>query len=244
MIDKRASSDEPDIAAAEYALGLLTGEELRSAWARAGSDPVFAADVARWQGRLAPLLQEVDAVAPPADLWRRIEAAASGRSASNDNVVGLHRRLNRWRAATGAMTALAASLALLLAFGPHIAVVPTSQIARPARAPLVAMLGDQGAVKVVASWDPAARQLVLAVPGDLPADPQHARELWVIPSGGKPHSLGTMPAAKQMHVRLAQAVATLLQHGATIAISIEPPGGSPTGTPTGPVIASGALTKA
>ena len=26
-------------------------------------------------------------------------------------------------------------------------------------------------MKVVASWDPAARQLVLAVAGDMPADP-------------------------------------------------------------------------
>jgi anti-sigma-K factor RskA len=30
---------------------------------------------------------------------------------------------------------------------------------------------------------------------------------------------------------------------ATLAVSVEPPGGSPTGLPTGPVIASGKLTK-
>jgi anti-sigma-K factor RskA len=36
----------------------------------------------------------------------------------------------------------------------------------------------------------------------------------------------------------------LLQQGATIAISVEPRGGSPTGAPTGPVIASGSLTPA
>ena len=47
-----------------------------------------------------------------------------------------------------------------------------------------------------------------------------------------------------MHMQLADALASLLQQGATIAISVEPPGGSPTGAPTGPVVASGALTKA
>jgi len=46
-----------------------------------------------------------------------------------------------------------------------------------------------------------------------------------------------------MHMQLADALARLLQQGATIAISVEPPGGSPTGSPTGPVVASGALAK-
>ncbi len=114
-----------------------------------------------------------------------------------------------------------------------------------AGAPMVALLGDdQKQMKVVASWDPAARQLVLAVPGDMPADPTHSHELWVIPADGKPRSLGTMPAGRQMHMRLADALAQLLQQGATIAISVEPPGGSRTGAPTGPVVVSGALSRA
>jgi anti-sigma-K factor RskA len=45
-------------------------------------------------------------------------------------------------------------------------------------------------------------------------------------------------------MELAQALAELMRNGATIAISVEPRGGSPTGAPTGPVIASGALTRA
>ena len=85
---------------------------------------------------------------------------------------------------------------------------------------------------------------MLAVAGDMPADTRHAHELWVIPSGGKPRSLGTMPAARQMHMRLADALAELMRQGATIAISVEPPGGSPTGAPTGPVIASGIAANA
>jgi anti-sigma-K factor RskA len=35
-----------------------------------------------------------------------------------------------------------------------------------------------------------------------------------------------------------------MERGAPVAIWVEPPGGSPTGAPTGPVIAAGALTKA
>jgi anti-sigma-K factor RskA len=109
---------------------------------------------------------------------------------------------------------------------------------------MVAMLGDKESMKVVASWNPSARQLILAVPGNMATDPKHSNELWIIPAGGKPKSLGTMPDAKQMHMKLANALATLLQRGATIAISVEPRGGSPTGSPTGPVVASGALSPA
>ena len=245
MTGKSSPSDDRETLAAEYALRLLDGDDLSKAEARAKSDPGFAAAVARWRGRLAPLDAETAVVAPPAGLWDRIEAAVSGRSASNDNVVDLRRKLNRWRTATGAMTAVAASLILFLAFQPRPASQnPPAQAGRSESIPMVAMLGDKSAIKVVASWDPAARQLVLAVPGEISVDTLHSRELWVIPAGGKPRSLGMMPVGKQMHMRLAEALAELLQHGATIAISIEPPGGSRTGAPTGPVVASGALTRA
>lgn len=229
--------------AGELALGLLTGDDLREAAALAASDPAFAEDVARWRGRTIPLLDEVEPVAPPAGLWRRIEGRVAAEPGAN--VVVLKRRVGLWRGATAGMTALAASLALALLLQPRSA--PLSQATQVAGAgsPMVAMLGnDQKQMKVVASWDPRARQLVLVVPGDMPADPSHAHELWVIPADGKPRSLGTMPARRQMHMRLADALAQLLQQGATIAISVEPPGGSPTGAPTGPVVVSGALSRA
>jgi anti-sigma-K factor RskA len=109
----------------------------------------------------------------------------------------------------------------------------------------VAVLGDSDKkMKVVASWDPASRQLVMAIVGEMAVDPRHSHELWVIPSDGKPRSIGTMSESKKAHMRLADTLARLLQQGATIAISVEPPGGSPTGAPTGPVVASGSLDRA
>lgn len=242
MTDDRS---QPDSMAAEYALGLLTGDELRAAVDRVASEPAFAAEVARWRGRLAPLHSETEAVTPPAGLWDGIEHAIWGGDAANDNAPELRRRIMIWKSTAGAMTAIAVSLALVLAFEPRSRFAPVEHH-QPlaASSPMVAMLGDQGSMKVVASWDPTERQLVLAIPGDMSTDPQHSHELWVIPTGGKPKSLGTMPSSKQMHMRLADALATLLQQGATIAISVEPRGGSPTGSPTGPVVAAGALTRA
>lgn len=241
MTDDRSTSEA---FAGEYVLGLLTGEELAQARERLASDLAFAAEVARWQGRLAPLHAESGSIEPPADLWDKLEARL-GHPAANDNVAAFRRRLLVWKSIAGGMTAIAASLALLLMFEPRASVAPVApQGQQTAPVPMVAMLGKQGSMKVVASWNPSARQLVLAVPGDMSTDPDHSNELWVIPAGGKPKSLGTMPKSKQMHMQLANALATLLQQGATIAISVEPRGGSPTGAPTGPVVASGSLTRA
>lgn len=234
MSDK---NNDPRILAAEHALGVLSGEERRDAHAKESSDPTFAHEVARWRGRLAPLA-EVDPIDPPIRVWANIEARIG--TTDGDNVVQLGRKVTLWRTATAAMTALAASLALVLLQQPRNLTLPSGSPV--AASPMVAMLGNaQEQMKVVASWDPASRRLVLAVAGEMPTDPTHAHELWVIPPGGKPRSLGTMPAGKKMHMQLADALAQLLQQGATIAISVEPRGGSPTGAPTGPVVMSGSL---
>jgi anti-sigma-K factor RskA len=244
MTDDRNILDETSDLAAEYALGVLSGDELRRARELARTDAEFRAQVARWSGRLAPMLDDIEPVAPPDSAWAGIQDRL-GRSGERGNVVQLRRRMQQWRGIAAAMTALAACLAIVLVTGlPRPGVAP-AEVQQPAAAPLVAMLGDQDRrMKVVASWDPAARQLVLAVAGDMPADARHSHELWVIPPNGKPRSLGTMGGGKQMHMRLADALAQLLRQGATIAISVEPPGGSPTGAPTGPVVASGALSQA
>jgi anti-sigma-K factor RskA len=241
MNDEPDEPDDRETLAAEHALRLLSGEELRTAAALEADDRDFARQVSRWRGRLAPLLGEVHPVEPPDALWQRIEQATGS---GIWNVISLRRSRAVWRGVAAGMTALAAAFGLILLQQPRPSQQPVA-IQRPAAPPLVAMLGDTDKkMKVVASWDPASQRLVLAVAGDMPADPRHAHELWVIPANGKPRSLGTMGGGKQMHMRLADALSQLLQQGATIAISVEPPGGSPTGAPTGPVVASGSLDRA
>ena len=241
MTDKRQDEERAALAA-ERGLGVLSGDEARRASALEHSDPSFAHGVARWRGRLAALFGEVQPVQPPESVWLSIERATCGDTGAS-NVIVLRRAAARWRAAAVGMTALAAALGIVLIEQPRSVPAPVENT-RP-QAPLVARLGDTDrAVKLVASWDPSGRRLVLAFTGDMATDPNHSHELWVIPAGGKPRSLGTMGDSKQMHMRLADAIASLMESGATVAISVEPPGGSPTGSPTGPVIASGALTRA
>lgn len=244
MTDSRSPA-EPVTTAAEYALGLLTGDELRDAREHAQSDRQFAEEVARWRGRFAPLYSEIEATDPPNEVWEKIETETISRMAANDNAGALRRQLRIWKSAAGALSAIAAVLVAMLAFEPPRRLAPPQKPeASTTATPLVALLGGNGSAKVVASWDPTARQLVLAVAGPMPSDQSRSKELWVIPPGGKPRSLGTLPERKEMHMRLADTLATLLSQGATMAISVEPRGGSPTGAPTGPVVASGPLTPA
>jgi anti-sigma-K factor RskA len=235
------NSSERDVLAAEYALGLLTDDDLRQARELFESDPEFRSAVARWSGRLAPMLDEIDEAAPPPGLWQSIESRLPA-SRSPSNVIILQRRVSRWRAASAAMTALAASLAIILVARPGPR--PLQPPSPVPTAPMVAMLGDSGAAKLVATWTPDKSMLVVAASAAMPLDRSHSHELWVIPEGGKPRSLGTMPAGRHMMMHVPRTLSGMFRTGATLAVSLEPAGGSPTGLPTGPVLAAGQLETA
>jgi anti-sigma-K factor RskA len=235
------SPEDRQALAGEYALGLLDGEELRAAETLHASDPEFRGEVARWSGRLSPLLEDVAERAPAPALWSRIEQALPAPE-GRDNVVQLKRRMGLWRGYSLAATALAAGLALVLVTRPETA--PPPPIAPPVASPMVATLsGDASGAKLVATWEPGSRSLIVAATAAPLASPGHAHQLWMIPEGGSPHPMGMMPAKGPMHMVVPAEMASGLHEGVTLAVSVEPEGGSPTGLPTGPVVAAGALTR-
>ena len=234
------SPDERDQLAAEYALGVLEADELAKARSLFADDPDFRASVGGWLGRFAPLLHEIEPVAPGQSVWAAIERRLGTPVAANDNVGSIRRKLNLWRGVAAGASALAASLALvMLTRAPE-----APPITAPAPETMVAMLGDeQRGGMLVASWNAAENTVTLSGPTPLRTDPARAHELWVIPADGTPRSLGTMPAAARIQLPVAPQLSRALQAGATLAVSVEPLGGSPTGLPTGPVIASGKLER-
>lgn len=243
MSTRPITPEERDQLAAELALGVLEGDELASGRALLASDAEFRAEVGEWLARFAPMLDEVQPVDPPERLWTAIERQLGGPAAANDNARALRRRLNVWRGVAAGASALAASLALLMVTSAPQREAPVAP--SPAPAPMIAMLGDeQKPAMLVASWSPADRSLRVAAAAEIEGDPAHSHELWVIPADGTPRSLGTMPADAKMQKQVDPALSRELQQGATLAVSVEPRGGSPTGQPTGPVIASGKLERA
>jgi anti-sigma-K factor RskA len=221
-------TDEDDILAAEYALGLLDEAEAQAVQVRARTDGPLSLRIAWWRDQLAPLAGEV-ATPAPAGVWRKIEAQLPG----NDNSISL---MQRWRAAAVAAMSVAAALVLYIGMRPLPAPVVVS-----APAPMMAALsGDKGAV-VAVSYDATSGKLIVA-PTTLDPGKGDA-ELWVIPDGGKPHSLGVVNAKLAQPHMVPQADRIFMQPGATVAITQEIKGGSPTGAPAGPIVAAGKIIR-
>lgn len=239
--------DERAALAAELALGLLDGADRDEAQGLADTDADFRAVVDRWKARFASLLDGVEERQPPASAWPRILAAIGSRTAANDNAAELRRSLERWRLASGGFGAVAAALSLVLVTRPDTAPPPPAPAPIQASAPMVAMIaGDDGPspVRLVANWDPAARQLIVTPAMKPDMNASQSIELWVIPADGTPRSMGVMPVDGPMRGTIDAPMGRMLDSGATLAISIERSGGSPSGAPEGPVVATGKLVGA
>ena len=222
-------TDEDDILAAEFALGLLDESEAVAVQARARTDATLSLRIAWWRDQLSPLASEV-ATPAPAGVWKRIEAQLPG----NDNSATV---MQRWRAA--ALAAMSVAAALLVFIGMQPADVPVA--VPPMPMPMMAALsGEKGAV-VAVSYDAVSGKITVA-PTTL--DPgQGDAELWIIPDDGKPRSLGVVNAKLNDKYNVPAAVRNFIQPGGTFAISQEVKGGSPSGQPAGAIVATGKIIR-
>ena len=225
--------------AAEHALGILEGEELVEARGLVASDPDFARAVEEWDERLAPLFDEMGEETPPAEVWLRVKAGIDADRGGD--VVDLKRRLGWWKGTTAAASAIAASLALVVAYD---VTRPPPVIETPARAPMMvaSLMSEDKAMIMSATWEPSEKSLMVT-PGNMAPAAGHSHELWIIPADGKPRSLGLVTGDGPRRMAVDEAMAPMFAEAATLAISVEPEGGSPGPGPTGPVVASGALAK-
>lgn len=233
-------SETPDLSetetlAAEHALGVLSLGERAEAEARMAREPAFAILVEAWRARLGPLLESVASVGAPTGLWRRIERALP----ANDNAV---RRLRFWRgAAMGSLGLAAASMAMavMLANRPPVVLQPPAPILN------ASLAGQPGAQPLfVAAYDPQRKVLIITSLVQPGSDPAHVHQLWLIPPDGKPHALGMVEPGKSKSMPMPEGMVPMFQAGSALAVSVEPPGGSPTkDAPSGPIAAKGMLSR-
>lgn len=243
---------EREALAAEYALGVLEGTERRAAEDLLARDAGFAAAVARWRAEIEPLVETADAVAPPAELWRRIDDELSPKPARTapaaSDKPGLWSSLAFWRSLSLASAGAAAVFAALLVSPQPVtapAVEPEATLQPAVVGPMAAapVMMEGGGALLAAAYDPTQRQFIVTPTGRYELQPTQVLELWIIVGDKAPRSLGVIDAANPRAYALPQDVRADLAAGATLAVSIEPTGGSPTGAPTGAVIASGKLTQ-
>ena len=216
-----------DLIAAEYVLGVLSESERSAAAARIENERAFAQLVDEWARRLSPLDDAYDEVAPSASVWKSVDARLFASPLAKP--AGFWQNLNLWRGLAFAAMALAA-----VAIAPDLRQAPP----QPA-APIVASLqADTGEVRFVALYQPGSDELRISrVKADKGADRDF--ELWLLDDGGKPLSMGVISGDESVRLKVKPELVARINAGDTFAVSVEPVGGSPTGDPTGPVIAAG-----
>jgi anti-sigma-K factor RskA len=228
-------SPDDDFAAAEYALGTLEASERATLAARRLQEPELDEAIRDWEARLAPLAEAAPAIEPPRDLLPAIEARIGGaplEAPGSGVVVALERRLMRWRAAAIAASVLAGVLAI--GFGAREATrhsVPHEY---------VAILRKDAASPAFAVTVNLDKQELTVRPVAAQAPPGKAYELWIIDAKlGAPRSLGVIGDTPRGASLSAYDPAIVAD--ATYAVTVEPPGGSPDGKPSGPPVFVGKL---
>ena len=206
--------------AAEYALGTLRGAARRRFQRLMEDDIVLRQLVEGWELRLNNLAEQAPLVPPPARLWQNIEQRLGPAPAVlRSDRRGLWQSLAFWRLTTLASAAAAAALALFALLQP------------PPEPHFIAVLVDESRKPILsARFDPADRRLVIRSLQPPVADPAHSHEAWLVEGDVAPRSLGLL-AGQDTVIELSADEAEDMTR-AILAISLEPAGGSPTGSPT------------
>lgn len=207
-------SDDLNDLAGEYVLGTLAGADRVAFEARLQRDPAAMRAVALWAQQLQPLADAITPAIPAPQLWQRIERQ-----------LGLPAR-TKARAPLWIAAAVAAAVVAVAFLFPDLYMKPEVEAVAQLASP------QSGEVAFVVSvLDDEAKLLVRAA--QVSAVPNQSYELWAVPPGGAaPVSLGVVAASGETERDVAENLRPLLHEGATLAVSLEPEGGSPTGTPT------------
>ncbi|MEM7470603.1 MAG: anti-sigma factor [Pseudomonadota bacterium] len=220
-------SDQQDIPedealAAEYVLRLLDADAERAFEARLLNEPDLAAQVRFWEAEFSALAADVPDEAPSPSVKAKLVAELSGEPK------GLRRGWSWSWLAFPAMAALA--VAAFLAFSP--------MLRDPVFDPTLhaTLISEDGTVHIEAGYSPEG-DLFKVIPEQGAPAAGRDFELWVIGADADaPVSLGVISASQESLFEITPEIAALID-GGTLAVSDEPVGGSPTGAPTGAILA-------
>ncbi len=233
--------DDIDGLAAEYVLGTLSREERQAVADRRAADKALDAAIAAWERRLGPLVETVTPVAPSPNLYNKIRAQIG----LSQHVVSLKareerlaRRAARWRNAFVGATALAASLAGVLVYREAAAPKEATQY--------VAVLNTGSDMPAFLLTVDTKTKMCVITAVNPPKQTDKTYQVWMVSDKmPKPKSLGMLEKPGQMEMMPMQSGPEMdLLMNASFAVSVEPMGGSPTGSPTGPVLFTGKLVQA
>lgn len=214
-----------DALAREYVLGTLQGPARRRFRGLAAGNLAMRRAIRDWETRLTPLAFELAAVEPPERVWAGIQRSLDGALPAAPPQRS--RRLELLAAGL-AVVALTFSV-LFFTRGPDV------QLQQPDYVVVIADEAEQPLWLIQAFA--ASNQLRITTINPTLPPTDRVYELWMLPDDGSPPlSLGLITAAVDSVLALTADRLALLARSSTLAVSLEPPGGSPTGAPTGPVV--------
>ena len=227
-----------DRLAAAYALGTLRGGARRRFESLARQSPQLRALALVWRERISAMTELQAREMPSPNVWKRIAIALRNEEEARRLAAPppTRSRPGFWRAA-----ALAGGFAAVVAF--TLAAYTGAQLTQLSAAPeirYVAMLEDErSAPAMLVTFDARHGTLTLKRLGDFREQPDRSLQLWALPPGAAPQSLGVLEGDGVIRLRAAEGQ---LRAVPALAISLEPKGGVPAGRgPSGPVLFKGAV---
>ena len=232
-----------DELARRYVLGTMRGAARRRFAALAGQHATIRRSIDAWEARLTPVAWSLPPVEPSELVWRRIVRE-----------LGFGQQATRSAAPVPWMAAAAAFAVLALGFGyawwqsatrpPQViteTVVETVIEPLPERATIAFVSDDASRSLWLARLFPASQEIVVQVVTEPEQRADADYQLWLLTADGTPLSLGILPQSGEATLTMDPAAAAELPTSELVAVSLEPPGGSPQPVPTGPVLFTGTL---
>ncbi|MCP4042958.1 MAG: hypothetical protein GY731_13535, partial [Gammaproteobacteria bacterium] len=224
--------------AAEYVLGTLHGAARQRFERLLRQSPDLQYRVGEWEERLSPMAEGVEPVAPPKAVWKELQRKTAPQQEQTEYV--------QYADSAGAKTGLWYNLTFWRSFGmvaASVMIVFSFLLGRFTTQPggldyVYVVQGERSQPEWVVSASFKTRNLTMKSvnPPDMP--PGQVCELWALPEGGTPHSLGILPHSGIKRVTIDSKLESVIRR-ANIAVSIEPTGGSTQKKPTGKIISRG-----
>lgn len=210
--------DHPDVIdylAAEYVLGTLRGGARRRFEKWRAQTPLVDERCRFWEDNLMQLAKGLRPVRPPPHVWQAIRARL---------------KLSRGeQKGPGRPWAIAATLLLVVG----LSTLLYWRSSEPGKLTAVATIATPTGAQL---WEVdvyrESGRLVMRTEQVPPHPTDRDFELWALPAGGKPVSLGVMPAAGTAQLSMTGIQKQALANSTQVAITVEQSGGSPTGQPT------------
>lgn len=224
--------------AERFVLGTMTRRARRRFGRLVDEHAAVAETVYRIEELFSPMAWALPPIKPSDLVWQRIARLTTSQP------VAPARPSSRWPLLAAVMSV--AFLATTVGWWQASVRPPDVVIdARVEQVPVEPSIGifpdDSGSVMWVARiYDDLQRaDITVTTPPEARADNDY--QLWILRDDGQPVSLGLLPQSGDRSLPLDDSALDALQSGSTLAVSLEPLGGSPQAFPTGPVLYTTAL---